>query len=65
MVKARMYANPVPGMTFIHNTTAYKVVRWDGETNLWECVACGYAGIKPSYYSDNTVRESAGMRVIV
>lgn len=63
MVKTRAYSNPVPGMTFIHNATAYKVIRWDSETSQWECRACGFAGIEANYYSDNVVRKSAGMEV--
>lgn len=65
MVKARAYSNPVPGMTFIHNAAAYKVVRWDNETSQWECRACGFACVEPSYYSDDVVRECAGMRGVV
>ena len=63
MVKARVYSNPVPGMTFIHNTAAYKVVRWDNETSLWECRACGFCGTEPTYYCDAMVRACAGMKL--
>lgn len=64
IVKARMYSNPVPGMTFIHNETAYKVVRWDGTLDLWECIACGNFGVEPRYYCDAMVRSCAGMRLV-
>lgn len=63
MTKARAYSNPVPGMIFIHNAMAYKVVRWDNKTSLWECMACGFSGGEPNYYCDVMVRKCAGMRV--
>lgn len=64
MIKARTYANPVPGMAFIHKATAYKVVRWNNDMSLWECVPCGCHGHTPIFYCDAMVRACAGMRLI-